>query len=117
MYRCVVEKSEWPALACSAALETPGAALHADPHVAALPLSETAGTAALTRPALHLFRELVAQGRVLWDPVDGLELAAAVERARVVERQTGLVLMVGPSRRAKTSRRPRQTLAGVRIRP
>src|SRR5262249_17729305 len=70
-----------------------GATLHQDPDVAALPLSDVAGTAALTRPALHLFRELVAQGRVYWDPADGLELAAAVERARVVERQTGLVLV------------------------
>jgi hypothetical protein len=29
---------------------------------------------------------------VHWDPTDGLELAAALERCRVVERQTGLVL-------------------------
>jgi hypothetical protein len=30
---------------------------------------------------------------VRWDPADGLELAAAVGRCRVVERQTGLVLV------------------------
>ena len=70
-----------------------GATLHQDPDVAGLPLSDVLGTAALTRPALHLFRELVAQGRVFWDPADGLELAAAVERARVVERQAGLMLI------------------------
>jgi hypothetical protein len=70
-----------------------GATLHQDPDVQRLRLSETAGTAALTRPALHLFRELVAQRRVRWDPADGLDLAAAVERARVVERATGLVLV------------------------
>jgi hypothetical protein len=70
-----------------------GATLHADPDVAELPLSDTPGTAALTRPALHLFREMVADRRVWWDPADGLELAAAVERARVVERQTGLTLI------------------------
>jgi hypothetical protein len=74
-----------------------GATLHKDPDVAALTLSPTQGTAALTRPALHLLRELVSQRRVGWDPADGHDLADAVDRARVVERQTGLVLVGGRS--------------------
>jgi recombinational DNA repair ATPase RecF len=62
-----------------------------------LPGPITPATSAETRQALPLLRELAGQGRVRWDPEDGLELAAALERARVVERQTGLVL-VGPER-------------------
>src|SRR5262249_38090502 len=69
-----------------------GATLLADPDVAALSWSVDPATTVQTRQALALIRELVAQGRVHWDPADGLELAAAVERCRVVERQTGLVL-------------------------
>jgi hypothetical protein len=69
-----------------------GATLQADPDVRAVALGASAGTTALTRQAVPLLRELAAQGRVHWDPADGSELAAAVERCRVVERQTGLVI-------------------------
>jgi hypothetical protein len=74
-----------------------GASLLPDPDVAALPGRITGATSVQTRQALPLLRELAAQGRVRWDPRDGLGLAEAVERARVVERQTGLVL-AGPDR-------------------
>jgi hypothetical protein len=74
-----------------------GASLLPDPNLAALPWPITPATSAQTKQALPLLRELAGQGRVRWDPKDGLELAAALERARVVERQTGLVL-VGPDR-------------------
>jgi hypothetical protein len=74
-----------------------GATLLADPALAVLPGPVTPATYAQTRQALPLLRELAGQQRVYWDPADGSELAAAVERARVVERQTGLVL-VSPDR-------------------
>jgi hypothetical protein len=71
-----------------------GATLQPDPDIIALPqVPQTAGTSVLTRQSLALLRELAGQRRVLWDPTDGFELAAAFERARVVERQTGLVLV------------------------
>jgi hypothetical protein len=73
-----------------------GASLLPDPDLAMLP-RPVAATSVTTRQALPLLRELAAQGRVHWDPADGSELAAAVERCRVVERQTGLV-PAGPER-------------------
>jgi hypothetical protein len=73
-----------------------GATMAADPDIADLGVvTVTPGTGALTRSALSLFRELAAEGRVAWDPGDGQALARAVERARVVERQTGLTLVGG----------------------
>jgi hypothetical protein len=74
-----------------------GASLLPDPNLALLLLPLTPATSAQTRQALPLLRELAGEGRVHWDPADGSELAAALERCRVVERQTGLVL-VGPDR-------------------
>lgn len=69
-----------------------GASLLPDPALAVLPGPVKPATYTQTRQALPLLRELAGQGRVRWDPADGSELAAALERARVVERQTGLVL-------------------------
>jgi hypothetical protein len=74
-----------------------GASLLPDPNLAVLPWPVTPATSVQTRQALPLLRELAGQGRVHWDPADGSELAAALERCRVVERQTGLVL-AGPER-------------------
>jgi hypothetical protein len=74
-----------------------GATLLADPALAVLPGPLTAATSTQTREALPLLRELAGQQRVYWDPADEGDLAAAIERCRVVERQTGLVL-AGPGR-------------------
>jgi hypothetical protein len=75
-----------------------GASLLPDPQLAAFAsVPVKAATTAQTRQALPLLRELAGQGRVRWDPSDGMELSAALERCRVVERQTGLVL-AGPER-------------------
>lgn len=74
-----------------------GASLLPDPDLSALPGFVQAATTVQTRQALPLLRELAAQERLRWDPADGLELAEAIERCRVVERQTGLVV-AGPDR-------------------
>jgi hypothetical protein len=74
-----------------------GASLLPDPDLAVLPGTPMPATTVQTRQALPLFRELVRERRVRWDPADGVELAAAVERARVVEQAAGLVL-AGPGR-------------------
>jgi hypothetical protein len=74
-----------------------GASLLPDPDLALLQRPVEPATSTQTRQALPLLRELVSQGRLHWDPADGLELAEALDRARVVERQTGLVL-TGPER-------------------
>jgi hypothetical protein len=71
-----------------------GATIVADPDVTELKVaSVTPGTSTLARAGLALLRELAGEDRVTWDPRDGYELARAVDRARVVERQTGLVLV------------------------
>lgn len=71
-----------------------GATMIGDPDIAELQVvSVTPGTGALTRSALALFRELCAERRLTWDPRDGVALSRAVERARVVERPTGLTLV------------------------
>lgn len=73
-----------------------GATLTKDPDVLGLGVASiTPATGPLTRAGLALFREAVAEGRVAWDERDGSELARVVDRARVVERETGLVLAGG----------------------
>jgi hypothetical protein len=74
-----------------------GATLLGDPDVRDLSHHVIGQTGAQTRQALPLLRELAREGRIHWDPSDGHGLTAPVERAFVVERQIGLVL-VGPER-------------------
>ena len=68
-----------------------GASLATDPDVARVPveLVEAAGTAQL-RISLPMMRELVGAGRLVHDGSE--DLAAQVERARVVVGQSGLGL-------------------------
>jgi hypothetical protein len=72
-----------------------GASLLPDPQLAVLPAPLKPATSAETKQGLPLMRELAGQGQLHWDPDDGLELGAALERCRVVERQTGLVIVGG----------------------
>jgi hypothetical protein len=71
-----------------------GATVAGDRDIVALSAAAlTPGTGALTRAGLSLFRELAAARRIAWDPCDGEDLTLAVQRARVVQRAGGLVLV------------------------
>ena len=71
-----------------------GATVASDRDIVALDVAGiTAATGVLTRAGLCLFRELAAEAKIAWDPRDGGDLTAAVERARVLQRQAGLVLV------------------------